>query len=382
MAEFLRKKLIRITTDSISLDVLLKGQLRFLNDHFEVVALASDKERLIAVAKREEIREIYIKMNREISLLNDFLSLIKLIYVLKKEKPFIVHTNTPKASLLSMVAAKLCMVPNRLYSVTGLRFETVTGGKRFLLILMERITCFCATKVIPEGEGVKKSLLINRITSKPMYVLHNGNIRGVDMKFYARTPDIIETSVEKRKDYNGFVFCYVGRLVKDKGINELVIAFTKLYSIHKNITLVLVGPEEKNLDPLNENTLALIAGHTGIKHVGMQNDVRPYLAASDAFVFPSYREGFPNVVLEAGAMGLPSIVTDINGSNEIIIEGQNGIIIPPMDEGALFQSMKYFIEHKDDEVRFMAGNARKLIETRYEQNDVWEALLEFYKKMD
>lgn len=374
----MKHKLIRITTISSSLSQLLKGQLSFLNNYYEVIGIAFGKDRLEEVEKRENIRTIEVKMKREISLYQDILSLFALIKVFRKEKPYIVHTNTPKASLLSMIAAKITGVPHRVYTVTGLRFETATGNFRRLLIMMEKITCWCATKVIPEGEGVKNTLLRNHITNKPLKVVFNGNINGIDTHYFSCSKDVIYKELQSD---TLFTFVFVGRVVKDKGINELIYAFKRLLVSYSNIRLLLVGNLEKNLDPINEDVETLIEDLPSINAVGFQSDVRPYLAAADALVFPSYREGFPNVVLQAGAMNLPSIVTDINGCNEIIRDGVNGRIIPPRDENALYEMMKWFYEHRNDEVKEMAKNARAMIVERYEQHKVWEALLKEYQSL-
>lgn len=374
------KKLLRITTASLSLDILLKGQLAFLNKYYDIVGVASGEEKLNNVSRREGIRVIHIPMSREISLWQDLQSLILLIALFIKERPLIVHANTPKASLLSMVAGWITRVPHRIYTVTGLRFETAIGRLRKLLIAMEKITCWCATKVIPEGEGVKKTLVREGITNKPLRVVLNGNINGVDTQYYDRTAHVNLLASEIRED-GKFTFCFVGRLVKDKGINELVSAFTKLYLENDNIRLMLVGAFEKDLDPVLPETEYQILNHPAISFIGFQQDVRPYLAASDALVFPSYREGFPNVVLQAGAMGLPAIVTDINGCNEIIKKGQNGVIVPPRNEDELYAAMKYFVEHRDGEVVEMARRARPNIIERFEQHKVWEALLSEYQSL-
>ena len=148
------------------------------------------------------------------------------------------------------------------------------------------------------------------------------------------------------------------------------------------VRLILVGPFEKELDPVLPETEWQILNHTAISFVGFQQDIRPYLAASDALAFPSYREGFPNVVLQAGAMGLPSIVTDINGCNEIIEDGVNGVIVPPRDEEALYNAMKFFVEYRDTDVRAMAERARPIIVDRFEQHKVWEALLAEYQSLE
>ena len=376
-----KQKLIRLTTISGSLNDLLKGQLRFLSDYYEVVGVASDKGtgRLKEVSEREGVRCIDIPMHREISLLNDVKSLWKLIRLFKREKPYIVHANTPKGSLLAMVAAWIVRVPHRIYTVTGLRFETATGSFRRLLILMEKITCRCATKVIPEGEGVKKALISNNITKKPLKVILNGNINGIDVKFYSRSKEVMQ-GMDFIKEEGTFNFVFVGRIVKDKGINELVKAFSRLLAIYPNVRLQLVGGFERDLDPLAEDVEKMIEENMDIVAWGFQRDVRLFFAASDVLVFPSYREGFPNVVLQAGAMELPSIVTDINGCNEIIRNGVNGKIIPPRDVDTLYDAMKWMYEHRM-EVKEMAKRARPMIVERYEQQMVWSALLEEYRSL-
>lgn len=378
----MKKKIIRVTTVSTSLDALLKGQLKFLGKYYDVVGVASDVGTLDNVSKRENIRTIDVSIQREINIKKDIKSLISLIRLLRKEKPNIVHANTPKGSLLSMVAAWITRVPHRVYTVTGLRFETTSGRFRRLLILMEKITCACATKVIPEGDGVKETLIREEITKKPLQKILNGNINGIDLNYFNRSRSIVQTAMNIKSPTDSFTFCFVGRIVKDKGINELVNAFNMLNKEHKKTHLILVGPFEKELDPVEPQTEELISNHENISFVGYQNDIRPYLAASDAFVFPSYREGFPNVVLQAGAMELPSIVTDINGCNEIIIDGENGKIIPPQDTKALYKAMKYFVEHKDDIVKHMATNARPMIESRFDQKMVWNAILDMYNSLN
>lgn len=373
------KKLIRLTTISGSLNTLLKGQLAFLNQYYEVIGVASGKEYLDIVAEREGIRTVEVPMRRDISPLNDLKSLWRLIRLFQKERPYIVHANTPKASLLSMIAAWVTCVPHRIYLVTGLRFETTSGSLRWLLIAMEKLTCRLATKVIPEGQGVKNTLIKYHITKKPLKVILNGNINGVDVEYFSRTPTVLNQA--KSISGKDFTFIFVGRLVHDKGINELVHAFVKLVQEEENIRLFLVGSQEPELDPLDDDTLKMIGECNKIFVAGFQSDIRPFLVASNALVLPSYREGFSNVPLQAGAMGLPSIVTDINGCNEVIIDEVNGKIIPPRDENALYEMMKWFYEHRNDEVKRMGEKARPIIVERYEQHKLWEALLKEYQSL-
>lgn len=376
----MKPTLIRLTTIDNSLDVLLKGQLKYLNNAFKVIGVANDSGLLSSVAKREGIRTIGIPMQRKISIIHDLQSLWALYRLFRKERPFIVHANTPKASFLSMIAAWLARVPHRIYLVTGLRFETVHGPLRLLLKMTERISCFCATKVIPEGDGVKKLLYSEHITKKPMEKILNGNINGIDVEYFDRSKDILAKAATIKNESNAFTFIFIGRIVRDKGINELISAFHKLSTENQHIRLFLVGVFEDELDPILPETKRLIETSENIIFTGYQNDVRPYLAASDVLILPSYREGFPNVVLQAGAMGLPCIVTNISGSNEIIIPNKNGIIIPKQNTEALYQAMKYCIQHPES-VKEMAQEARSSIVSRFKQQDVWRAILDMYNSL-
>ena len=372
-------KLIRLSTVDDSLG-MLRGQLRFLNQEFELVAVADDSGELAKVAEREGIRTIGVPMRREISLAADCRSLIALYKLFRRERPYIVHANTPKASLLSMVAAWATRVPHRIYLVTGLRFETTHGILRFILKTMERITCLCATKVIPEGDGVKATLLREHITRKPMEKIHYGNINGIDLEHYARTPEVVQRAKDIRSGSDDFTFIFIGRMVRDKGINELVAAFDRLNRELPTTKLLLVGKFEDELDPVLPETKQIIEKNPKIVFAGYQNDVRPYLVAADVAVLPSYREGFPNVVIQAGAMGLAQIVTNINGCNEVVIDGQNGLIIPKQNEQALYEAMLRLATDRELTAK-MAGSAREMVATRYRQQDVWEAILKMYKSL-
>lgn len=375
-------KILRVTTVPGSLNTFCHGLLRELQeqDGYEVVAVSSPGDALREIEEREGVRTVAVPMERHISPLRDLKSLIGLIRVFRHEKPTMVHSMTPKAGLLSMMAAWFCRVPVRVHTFTGLVFPTATGLTQKILILTDRITCACATHIVPEGEGVKNDLISYRITKKPLKVLGHGNVRGIDLAHYNPEQPEVQADAAKIRKPGIFTFIFVGRLVRDKGINELVEAFERLNKEYPNTRLILVGRQEPELDPLKPETIAKIDNNKNIEAVGQQSDVRPWLAASDAFVFPSYREGFPNVVIEAGAMCLPSIVTDINGSREIIIEGCNGTIIPPRDANTLYQAMKSFVEQPDKRTQ-MASNARPLVASRYEQSYVRHCLMEYYHEI-
>ncbi len=378
----MKVKVIRTSTIPISLNKLLKGQLKFLSKEFEVIGLSSSGTDLDEVKDREGVKTIAVEMQRGMSPFKDIVSLVKLYLVFKKEKPQIVHSITPKAGLLCMLAAKFAGVPIRMHMFTGLLFPTMKGFSQKIFIKMDQLLCWAATNIYPEGNGVKQDLINYNITSKPLKVLANGNVNGIDLDFFSPKQISEDQKYQLRNELNfdpqDFVFVFVGRLVGDKGINELVDAFKSFDN--SNVKLLLVGPLELKQDPIKEATIKEITNNKNIISVGSKSDVRPYLAISDVLVFPSYREGFPNVVLQAGAMELPCIVTNISGCNEIIEEGKNGIIIPPKNKLAIANAMNFVIDNKDKKEFFMK-NARSMIESRYNQKLVWNAILKEYNSL-
>ena len=418
-----------------------------LMQKYEVVIVSSPGPEMDEVREKYGVKTIAVPMERHISLKHDLVSLWRMIRVFRKEKPDMVHSMTPKAGLMCMMAAWLTRVPVRVHTFTGLVFPTSTGLKRRILMLTDAITCWCATHVIPEGEGVKNDLLNNGITHKPLKVLGYGNVRGVDMKRFdpkrfndnenllrvesGEWRDSSEVESIKNSSFKtqhsklqtdsklytlhsklkNFRFLFVGRIVRDKGMNELMAAFQRLNGKYPETELVLVGEYEESLDPVSDETRRIIKENPAIHHVGVKtgDDLVAEYAAADCFVFPSYREGFPNTVLEAGAMGLPCIVTDINGSREIIVGNDNlnenenensklgtdsklytlnsklkrcmnGIIIPPRDEEALYEAMERMVTDTEMRER-MAANARPLIAERFEQGFVRRCLYEFYEEI-
>lgn len=374
--------LIRVATSPISLNILLKGQLHYLSKHWHVIGLSSPGNELHILNKRENIEVKAIKMKRNISIFADIQSLVSLWIYFLKTKPQIVHSITPKAGLLSMIAAKFANIPVRMHTFTGLIFPSKSGLLQKLLISTDKILCWAATNVYAEGNGVLNDLIRYKIASKPIKIIANGNINGVNCEYF--NPNAI-SEIEKIKTRSSlniknsdFVFLFVGRIVGDKGIHELISAFKTISS--PNLKLILVGPFEKELDPISTNTLKEIESNPNIILTGFVEDVRPYYSISHVFVFPSYREGFPNAVLQAAAMGLPSIVTDINGCNEIITNNKNGIIIPPKNSKALSTAMKTLL---NDPIKRseMSANSTSEIKIKFNNKLVWAAQEDEYFKL-
>ena len=382
----IKKKLIRITTVPISLEKLLSGQLNFMKSFYDVIAISSEKANLLKYGESESLETFHVEMTRKITPFKDFLAMVKLYFYFKKQKPFIVHTHTPKAGLVGMIAAKLARVPNRLHTVAGLPLLETIGLKRKILNFVERLTYFCATKVYPNSYGLSDIILSNKFCSpSKIKILANGSSNGIDTTYFDSIHFNNDFKTNLKNEYeiqeNDFVFIFVGRIVADKGINELIEAFSDISILYSNVKLLLVGPFEQELNALNFETMEAIKNNKNIIHTGYQNDVRPYFAISDCLIFPSYREGFPNVVMQAGAMNLPCIVTNINGCNEIIIQKKNGIIIPVKDKIAIFEAMKDIFLNNDFK-NLLKNNARLMITSRYEQKLVWESILKEYNALN
>ncbi len=381
----MRKKLIRITTVPISLDKLLDGQLNFMNSYFEVIAISSNLNDLEKIKSKEEVKVYSVEMTRKITPIKDIIAVFKMYLFFKKQKPFIVHTHTPKAGIVGMLASRLAGVHQRIHTVAGLPLLEAVGVKRKILNFVERLTYSCATKVYPNSFGLEKIIIENRFCSKnKIKVIANGSSNGIDVDHFSAEKVSKEITNELKNKLgiarNDFVFIFVGRLVKDKGINELISAFESLAKANTNFKLLLVGTLETDLDPLFPCTIETIKNHPSIISMGWQEDVRPYFSVSNVLVFPSYREGFPNVVLQAGAMGLPSIVTNINGCNEIIEDYKNGLIIPVKNESALEQAMlKIYLQN--ELYILLKNNSRDQIVAKYKQELVWNALLNEYQNL-
>lgn len=376
----MKKKFIILTTIPETFH-FFKGQISFLNNVFDVELVSSPGDKLKIVGKSEHVVVHPLKMERDISFLKDFISLIKLILLFKKLKPEIVHGNTPKGALLSMLASWIARVPIRIYYIHGLRFEGDTGIKRNILLFMERFTCLLATDIFTVSFGVKENILKNKMTKKEVQVVGNGSINGIDANFYCRENvmegDLLATY---KIPNNTLIFGFVGRLVGDKGINELVSAFKEINKKYTNTKLLLVGWTEDKLDPLQEITKQEIKTNENILAVGAQSDVRPFLKIMNVFVFPSYREGFGVSIMEAAAMNLPVISSNISGCNEIIIDGYNGILIPPKSTEALFNAMESFIKNPG-QIEQMNKVSRNYIIKKYNQEQVWKEAIAKYQKI-
>jgi len=337
-------KIIRVTTKPMALSILLKGQLKFINKYHDVIAISSPGKELMDIKNNECVRTIPLYMTRKITPIKDIISLVKMIRILKKERPDIIHSHTPKAGIISMLASIICKIPHRLHTVAGLPLMEATGFKRKVLFFVEWLTYRCATKVYPNSHGLKKFILENfSIFDNKISVIGSGSSNGIDTDYFDRTKEVNKFAFNYKKKFSlnkVFSFIFIGRIVKDKGIEELLIAFNRLNKKYNNIRLLILGWEERDLDPISNSAKKILLLNKNIINVGFKIDVRPFLAASNCLVLPSYREGFPNVVLQACSMQIPSIVSNINGCNEIIHDKVNGLLVQPKNIESLYLAMK------------------------------------------
>ncbi len=375
----MKKKFFILTTVSMSLN-FFKNQINALQQDFEVTLISSPSIQLQEIAKREGVKAKAIEIKREIAFIKDIFSLTKLIIMFLKERPFIIHCNTPKASLLGLIAGYLTRVPKRIYYIHGFRFEGAKGLVRKILITMEKIACFCATDIIAVSNGVKQTAMKD-LTNKEISILHHGSANGMIIsEFENSNYDIEEVKTSLKISKDDFIFGFVGRIVGDKGINELINAFNDISKKYKNCKLILVGRYEDQLDPLKKSTKKIIKENVNIIEIGFKSDVKKYLSIINIFVSPSYREGFGLSLIEANLMGKPVIATNITGYSEIILEGKNGFLINSHSQNELLKKMEF--AYKNPDILFkMKNDCVNSVKNRYDHNDVLKNALKYYKSL-
>jgi glycosyltransferase involved in cell wall biosynthesis len=379
----LNKKLLIITTSVKSFSYILKDQPAYLNKYFLVCVGSSESELIKKYAIKLGVKYFPIPMYRKINLFSDIRSIYHLSLALLKFRPDIIHSYTPKAGLVCAISGYLCRIPIRIHTFTGLIFPYKKPFMQFILAIIDSLICKLSTHIIAEGQGVKRLLLENNITNTPLHIIGNGNIAGVDTHYFNPENFIQSKQIDKiRRTFNinenSITFIFAGRINKDKGIIELLNAYTKNHN--ENINLIIIGEFETKEFELK--VLKKIENSTNKIWVeGWKDDIRPYLFISDCFILPSYREGFPNVVLQAGAMMLPSIVTNVPGSNEIINNNYNGWICNSRNSGELGYCINRVASMSKSELVKIGNRARKNVERKYEKTIYQKQLVEFYNQI-
>jgi glycosyltransferase involved in cell wall biosynthesis len=382
----MKPKLIRITTVPMALKYLLAGQMQFMQQNgFDVLMISADGKELNDVLQQEQCPHVLVPMTRRITPFQDLKCLFQLIKIFKKEKPTIVHTHTPKAGLLGMLAAKLCGVKVRIHTVAGLPLMVETGFKYQLLKFIEKLTYSAATHIWPNSNSLLQFIQHKKLAANSkLSVIGKGSSNGINTNRFNKTSldAAILENVKASFKYNPsniYLLC-IGRLVKDKGIPELVQAFVALQHNYRNLKLILVGDFEEQLDPLPQETQHQIKHNGDIKHITWTEHVEYYMALANYFVFPSHREGFPNVLLQAGAMQLPIICSQIEGNVDIVTHQQTGLIFSKQNIEQLQQHIEYAIANPAH-MQQMANELYNIVQKDYKRENMWQNILERYKSL-
>lgn len=367
-----------MTTVPITLVFFYNGLLDFFVDKgFEVTVITSPDEQLINKLS-SRVKYIFLPMRREISPLKDLGAFIRLVRVLKKGRFDIIQYCTPKAAFLGSTASWLCRIPVRLYLMWGVYYTSQTGLLRAVMKTIEKLSCFFSTHVSPDSYGNYHFAISEGLcSSEKISVVGEGSASGIDLDRFD-SDRFQGKNVKVRNDLNippdSIVVGFIGRLCRDKGINELVLAFKELVKKNVGLYLLLVGSMEDSICKFEIAVQEMLQHNRNVLRVGYQDKPEEFLAAMDIFVLPSYREGFGNVNIEASAMSLPVIATDIPGSRNSVLNGETGLLIPCKSVGKLKEVLETLIEDKG--LRGRMGMAGKQWAKKFEQRSHWKKILE------
>lgn len=349
---------------------------------FHVHVMTSPGNYLQDFARAEGATAHAVRMERRITPFRDLLSVLQIRKAIRKIRPDIVHASTPKGGLLGTIAARLAGVPVVIYHIRGLAFTGGTGLQRTLLKTTERIAARLAHKVLCVSQSVRAEAVAERIVPfEKTVVLGSGSSNGVaaSSRFNpesvsAGARNVVRTQLGIPND--AVVIGFVGRLVRDKGVVELADAWETVAARHPNSWLLIVGPWETR-DPVPEQTRRSLDRHPRVIFAGEREDMAPLYCAMDLVVLPTYREGFPNVPLEASAMNLPVIATRVTGCVDAVVDGITGTLVTARDPDALSSAMSRYIE--DADLRKNHGRAgRRRVLSDFTPESVWDALRQEY----
>lgn len=378
---------LHITTVPKSLR-FIRGQIPFMRERGVELSFATspgDDQEVRRFEREHDVKVHTVEMPRKISPIADLRALVKLTLLIQRLRPDIVHAHTPKGGLLGMMAATLCNHPARVYHMRGLPMMTATGKKRELLTMTERISCGCAHRVICVSHSLREVALEHGLVrSDRIEVMAGGSGQGVDA-LHRFAP---ETYTEKDRAMlreelgiaqDALVVGFIGRLVKDKGIVELTRAWERLHREHPGAYLVCVGDFEER-DPVPHEIKVLLESLPRTKLVGWREDTPRYYAIMDVLTLPTYREGFPNVPLEAAAMKVPVVATRIPGCVDAVEEEVTGKLVPPRDVDALTDALDAYM--RDEALREVTGErARARVLERFLPEQIFAGIDEVYREL-
>jgi glycosyltransferase involved in cell wall biosynthesis len=360
--------------------LVLGGRLRTLREAgFRVTLVSSPGDLLTRTAAQEGVESIAIPMRRRIAPVADLLSLLRLCWLLFRLKPEMTEFSTPKAGLLGSIAAMLCGVPARVYFLRGLKLETSTGFKRRILLAAERLAAACSHSVLCNSESLRiQALALGVAPEAKLRLLGSGSSNGVDVERFS--PGESNHRLRLGLPPDAHVVGFVGRLTRDKGLPELVEAFDAILAAKPNAHLLLVGWFDAAEDALGQELRSRIREHPRIHSTGFVADTAPYYRAMDVMVLPTWREGFPNVVLEAAATGIPVITTLSTGSRDAVVPEVTGLLIPPGYPVAIREAVLQLLRNPERRCR-MGKAARAWVLDHYVNGQVLGLTVLYYKSL-
>ena len=376
--------ILHVVNISFVIPYFLGEQLSYFKSKgYQEHIACTHSDELVELSEKYGFKYLSIDVLRKISISKDIKAVLGIASYIRKNRIDIVVGHTPKGALIAMLAAYIMRVPIRIYFRHGLVYETSHGLKRKLLINIDRLAALLATRVVCVSPSVyKKSLEDHLNASSKQMVLSKGTCNGIDIERFSRKAlnESRLQSLRKKSSIStdDFVIGFTGRLVRDKGIIELIRAFELFRKVHSNAVLLLVGMLEER-DALPEDVVRLIKNTPYIINTGyvVNSSIEYYYGLMDIFVLPSYREGFPTSVLEASAMGLPIITTRVTGCVDSIQENKTGIFVDHTPE-RLFKAMDLL--YVDNQLRFEYGcNGRKFVKENFEQHLIWNEIEKLYK---
>jgi glycosyltransferase involved in cell wall biosynthesis len=365
-----------MVTDPISMVLLGSLPDALVAAGAEVYVVSSPGARLTDAAAQQGFTAVPVAMQRNLSPLHDLRSVAELVRALRRIRPDLVDTGTPKAGLLGTLAARLARVPVTIYRLRGMRLEAESGPLRRLLLLTERIACGLADEVLVVSPSLRRQTLdLGLAPDRKLVVLGDGAFRGVDLERFAPSPEVAAAAAAHRAELGigatDPVIGFVGRFSRDKGIGDLLDAFAVVRARHPHAHLVLIGDVD-DAEPISAADQERLSGSPGVHHVGWTADTPAWFALMDVAALPSSREGFPSVPLEAAGLSRPCVAYRATGSVDAVVDGETGTLITIGDVAGLGQALNRYL---DDPVlaaqhgraahdRAVAGFEMKLVQRR------------------